>query len=48
MTILEFFRTTRANLWLLIIGIVVGAAAGFGYASLQPKVYAASSSGKKP
>lgn len=45
MTILEFFRTTRANLWLLIIGIVVGAAAGFGYASLQPKVYAASSSG---
>lgn len=45
MTILEFFRTTRANLWLLIIGIVVGAAAGFGYASLQPKVYAASASG---
>lgn len=45
MTILEFFRTTRANLWLLIIGIVVGAAAGFGYASFQPKVYAASSSG---
>ena len=45
MTILEFFRTTRANLWLLIIGIVVGAVAGFGYASLQPKVYAASSSG---
>ena len=45
MTILEFFRTTRANLWLLIIGIIVGAAAGFGYASLQPKVYAASSSG---
>lgn len=45
MTILEFFRTTRANLWLLIIGIVVGAAAGFGYASLQPRVYAASSSG---
>ena len=28
MTILEFFRTTRANLWLLIIGIIVGAAAG--------------------
>ena len=45
MTILEFLRTTRANLWLLIIGIIVGAAAGFGYASLQPKVYAASSSG---
>lgn len=45
MTILEFLRTTRANLWLLIIGIVVGAAAGFGYASFQPKVYAASSSG---
>ena len=39
MTILEFFRTTRANLWLLIIGIVVGAAAGFGYASFQPKGY---------
>lgn len=34
MTILEFFRTTRANLWLLI-GIIVGAAAGFGYASLH-------------
>lgn len=45
MTILEFFRTTRANLWLLIIGIIIGAAVGFGYASLQPKVYAASSSG---
>jgi len=34
MTILEFFRTTRANLWLLIIGIIVGAVTGFGYASL--------------
>ena len=27
MTILGIFRTTRANLWLLIVGIVVGAAA---------------------
>ncbi len=45
MTILEFFRTTRANLWLLIIGVIIGAAVGFGYASMQPKVYAASSSG---
>ena len=42
MTILDFVRTTRANLVLLIAGIVIGAIAGLGYSLLQPKVYAAS------
>ena len=45
MTILDFVRTTRANLLLLIAGIVIGAIAGLGYSLLQPKVYAASASG---
>ena len=45
MTILDFVRTTRANLVLLIAGIVIGAIAGLGYSLLQPKVYAASASG---
>lgn len=45
MTILDFVRTTRANLVLLILGIVIGALLGLGYALTQPKVYAANASG---
>lgn len=45
MTLLEFLRLTRANILLLLLGLLLGALAGLGYASLQPKVYTASSSG---
>ena len=45
MTILDFVRTTRANLVLLILGIIIGALLGVGYSLTQPKVYAASASG---
>ena len=45
MTILNFVRTTRANLVLLILGIIIGALLGVGYSLTQPKVYAASASG---
>ena len=45
MTILDFVRLTRANLWLLVTGIVVGALLGYGYAAMQPKSYQAKASG---
>ncbi|MGV3016634.1 polysaccharide biosynthesis tyrosine autokinase [Rothia sp. 88186D007BW] len=45
MTILDFLRMLRANLKLLIIGLVVGALLGFGYSLMQPRVYASSSTG---
>lgn len=45
MTILDFVRMLRANLKLLIIGLLVGALLGFGYSLLQPKVYTSSSTG---
>ncbi|MDY3048324.1 MAG: polysaccharide biosynthesis tyrosine autokinase [Rothia sp. (in: high G+C Gram-positive bacteria)] len=45
MTILDFVRMLRANLKLLMIGLLVGALLGFGYSLLQPKVYASSSTG---
>ncbi|WP_237197441.1 polysaccharide biosynthesis tyrosine autokinase [Rothia nasimurium] len=45
MTILDFVRMLRANLKLLLIGLVLGALLGFGYSLLQPRVYASSSTG---
>ena len=36
MTILDFVRTTRANLVLLILGIIIGALLGVGYSLSQP------------
>lgn len=45
MTILDFLRMLRANLKLLLIGLLVGALLGFGYSLLQPRVYASSSTG---
>lgn len=45
MTILDFLRMVRANLKLLLIGLLVGALLGFGYSLLQPRVYASSSTG---
>ena len=45
MTILDFLRMLRANLKLLLIGLVVGALLGFGYSLLQPRVYSSSSTG---
>lgn len=45
MTLLDFLRLTRANLLYLVLFTVVGALLGFGYASLQPKAYAATSTG---
>lgn len=45
MTILDFLRMVRANLKLLLIGLLVGALMGFGYSLLQPRVYASSSTG---
>ncbi|MDO5750285.1 MAG: polysaccharide biosynthesis tyrosine autokinase [Rothia sp. (in: high G+C Gram-positive bacteria)] len=45
MTILDFVRLTRANLWLLVTGIIVGTLLGYGYAAMQPKTYQAKASG---
>lgn len=45
MTLLDFIRLTRANIVLLVIGVVVGGLLGFGLATIQPKTYAATSSG---
>lgn len=45
MTILDFLRMLRANLKLLLAGLLVGALLGLGFSLLQPKVYASSSTG---
>lgn len=45
MTILDFVRMLRANLKLLIAGLLIGGLLGFGYALLQPRVYASTSTG---
>lgn len=45
MTFLDFIAMTRRGWKILVILIVLGAAAGFGYAFLSPKVYQASSTG---
>lgn len=45
MTINEFVRILRVNLWLLILGAILGAGAGYAYGMSKPTLYAASSSG---
>lgn len=45
MTLVEFIRLTRANLWRFFIAVVAGAALAYGYAMTLPKVYAADASG---
>ncbi|MDO4898399.1 MAG: Wzz/FepE/Etk N-terminal domain-containing protein [Rothia sp. (in: high G+C Gram-positive bacteria)] len=45
MTILDFVRMLRANLKLLLIGLVIGALLGFGYSMFLPRVYSSSSTG---
>lgn len=45
MTIEEFFRFLLRNAVLLIAGIVLGAAAGYGYSYTQPELYQASALG---
>lgn len=45
MTLLDFIRITRANIILLVVGIIVGGLLGYGATLVQPKTYAATSSG---
>ena len=45
MTIAEFLRTLRANWLVLLLALVVGAAAGFGYSAMQPRIYVSQSTG---
>lgn len=45
MTIVDFFRLLRANLLLLLAATLVGALLGWGYAALQPRLYASESTG---
>lgn len=45
MTILDFLRMLRANLKLLLTGLIIGALLGFGYSLFQPRVYASTSTG---
>lgn len=45
MTILDFVRMLRANLKLLIAGLLIGGLLGFGYSFLQPRVYSSTSTG---
>lgn len=45
MTVADFLRMVRANLLLILLAGLVGGLLGFGYALLQPKVYASESTG---
>lgn len=45
MTILDFLRMLRANLKLLLVGLVVGALLGWGYSLLQPRLYSSTATG---
>lgn len=45
MTLLDFLRLTRANIFVLIGGIILGAALGFGYSAVQPRIYSTTASG---
>ncbi|NLT25724.1 MAG: polysaccharide biosynthesis tyrosine autokinase [Microbacteriaceae bacterium] len=45
MTIAEFLRTLRANWLLLLLAVVLGAGAGFGYSMTLPRVYVSQSTG---
>lgn len=45
MTVIDFFRMLKANIALLIICVVLGAAAGYGYSLLQPQTFTSKSTG---
>lgn len=45
MTIVDFVRLTRANLWRIILAVLAGAALAYGYAMTLPKLYTADASG---
>lgn len=45
MTLIEFVRLSRANLWKIVLATVVGYLLAYGYASTLPKVYTADASG---
>lgn len=45
MTIVDFVRLSRANLWRIILAVIAGAVLAYGYASTLPKVYTADASG---
>lgn len=45
MTILDFLRMLRANLKLLLAGLIIGALLGFGYSLFQPRIYSSTSTG---
>lgn len=45
MTLLDFVRLSRAHLRLIVLCVLLGALLGFGYAKLQPTVYASSATG---
>lgn len=45
MTLIDFVRLSRANLWRIIFATVAGYALAYGYASTLPKVYTADASG---
>lgn len=45
MTLIDFVRLTRANLWRLLLAAAIGAGLAYGYALTLPKVYSADASG---
>lgn len=45
MTVVDFFRMLKANIVILLLGVLLAAAAGYGYSMLQPKVYTSKSTG---
>lgn len=45
MTLIEFVRLSRSNLWRIILATIAGYALAYGYASTLPKVYTADASG---
>ena len=45
MTVVDFLRLLRANLLLLALTALLGAALAFGYSALQPRLYASESTG---
>ncbi len=45
MTLIEFVRLSRANLWRLVLALVAGYVLAYGYAMTLPKIYTADASG---
>ena len=45
MTLIDFVRLSRANLWRIILAVLAGAVLAYGYAATLPKIYTADASG---